>query len=555
MKFRTVLTVLLVTVLTFGWPITGAAYVIVDPDRSGGSGAQARLAIPRAPLAPIVTNGAWPVYHRDNAHTGSDPTLSPASGATAGWTSAGLDEQVFASPLIYGGIVYAATLNNTVYALNQSDGSQIWSRNLRVPEPTTAPTPGGCGNVTPQGILGTPVVDPGTNRIYVVTLSGVDDHFRLEGLNLLTGIPEMATDISAYAPTLDWIVQQQRGALAIANGYVYVPFGGRAGDCGNYHGWVFAVPTSGAAIAGTYVTPGSGAGFWAAGGVVVDDSTGKVFVTSGNGMPPGTGPGGGCSANLDGTPVFENNAVLRLSATLAREDGFVPPDWQSSWCVNDEDLGSASAVLISPNLMFQSGKWGTGFLLNPKALGGMGGQLFPPNPYTEVDTCLGNHAGANFGGYAYAAPFVYLECEGRGIVALNVNTGTPSFSGCPAGCPLPSWRAGAGITFGPPIVAAGLVWAATSGGGLYAFRAGTGAQVFHSASFAVHRFVTPAEAGGQVFVPAGSVIKQFVMLFGASQSSPAPVPARQPVLPAPGPAAPSRPPVNQSTPAPTPLGR
>jgi outer membrane protein assembly factor BamB len=438
-----------------------------------------------------------------------------------------------------------------VYALNQSDGSVLWSRNLRAPE-----TAGwSCGfQANPQGILSTPVVDPSTGRIFVVTLDTTTDHYWLEGLNLTTGLVEIQTDISAYSIPFgfDWHVEQQRGALGIANGYVYVPFGGRAGDCGNYHGWVFAVPTNGGLITHHYVTPGTGAGFWASGGVVVDDSTGKVFVTSGNEAPIGS-----CPVNGDGTPTFENDAVVRLSSTLAREDSFVPPDWLNNWCLNDMDLGSASPVLISPNLMFQSGKWGTGFLLNPKALGGMGGQVFPPNPYTEVDTCLGNHSDANFGSYAYAAPFVYLECEGRGIVALNVNTGTPSFSGCPTGCPLPSWRAGAGITFGPPIVAAGLVWAATSGGGLYAYRADTGAQVFHSASFGINRFVTPAEAGGQVFVPEDgpNVIRQFVMLFGAAQSAPAPMPARQPVVQVPGPAAPARPPVNQSTAAPTPLGR
>ncbi|HEV2032708.1 MAG TPA: PQQ-binding-like beta-propeller repeat protein [Candidatus Dormibacteraeota bacterium] len=552
MKFRPALTLLLVTVLTVVWPITAAAYVIADPDHSAASGAQPRLAVPKAPLAPLVTNGSWPVYHRDNAHTGFDPTLSAAIGATAGWTSPVLDDQVFASPLIYGGIVYAATLNNTVYALNQSDGSPVWSRNLRVPEAATAPTPGGCGNVAPQGILGTPVVDPGTNRIYVVTLSGVDDHFRLEGLNLGTGVPEMATDISAYAPTLDWIIQQQRGALTIANGYVYVPFGGRAGDCGNYHGWVFAVPTNGGAITHHYVTPGSGAGFWATGGVVIDNSTNKVFATSGNGTS-------GCAANPDGSPVYEENAVVRLSAILAREDAFVPQDWVSPYCALDQDLGGAGPLLISPNLLFQAGKAGGGFLLNPNALGGLDGQLFPtpkPQPYSQADVCFSNTNDATFGSFAYAAPYVYLECEGRGIVALHVDTAAPSFVVCSStSCPSPNWRAGAGITFGPPIVAAGLVWAATNGGGLYAFRADTGAQVFHSASFAVHRFVTPAEAGGQVFVPADNVIKQFVLQFGTAQSSPAPIPARQPVVPAPGPAAPSRPSVTQSTPAPTPIGR
>ncbi len=498
-----------------------------------------------------MPKGSWPVYHHDDAHTGSDPSLPALTGVKAGWTSAAVDAEIYAEPLVYGGIVYLATLNNTVYALNQADGSLVWSNHLRSPESHTPNTPGGpqCGNVVPQGILGTPVVDPTTNRIYVVTLSGADDVYRLEGLRLSDGLEQVNTPITTPAPSFDWTIEQQRGALAVANGDVYVPFGGRAGDCGPYHGYIFAVPTSGAASLAPYVTPGQGAGFWGAGGVAVDDSTGKVFATSGNGTSSG------CNANLDGTPTYENDAVIRLSATLAHEDSFVPIDWQNNWCGNDQDLGSAGPLIISPNLILQSGKWGTGFILNPKALGGMDGQLFPaPNGVNETaDVCRGNHANATFASFAYAAPFVYAECEGHGLVALRLNSSTPSFGLCGATCSASDWNAGGSGTFGPPIVAAGAVWAAGNGGGLFAYRADTGALIYHSAGFGINRFVTPAEAGGQVFVPSHTVVREFNMLFGVSQSTPAPPPARpSPVVQVGAPAPPSRQPVSQSTPTPPP---
>jgi len=38
---------------------------------------------------------------------------------------------------------------------------------------------------------------------------------------------------------------QQRPALVVANGYVYIGFGGLAGDCGQYVGEVVGVPASG----------------------------------------------------------------------------------------------------------------------------------------------------------------------------------------------------------------------------------------------------------------------------------------------------------------------
>ena len=37
------------------------------------------------------------------------------------------------------------------------------------------------------------------------------------------------------------LAQEDRGALALVNGIVYVPYSGYFGDCGNYHGWVVGV--------------------------------------------------------------------------------------------------------------------------------------------------------------------------------------------------------------------------------------------------------------------------------------------------------------------------
>lgn len=489
-----------VAVVLASMSLTGASASAPKADRSA-----------RSPVAatPITPNGDWHVYHRDDGHTGYDASAPAATGAVAGWTSVALDENIYASPLVYGGIVYVATLNNSVYALNQTDGSVVWSNNLGAPETTGWQ----CGNAAPQGILGTPVIDPGSGRIYVVTLQGSDDLYRVVGLNLNTGTAEFSQVITTQALTgFDWTIQQERGALGFRNGYVYVPFGGRAGDCGSYHGWIFAVPINGGTIL-HYVTPGIGAGFWNAGGMVIDDVSGDVFNTSGNGT------GSGCAANGDGTPTYENDAVVVWSPTLQHLNAFWPQDWESAWCTNDQDLGSASMVLINPRLAFQAGKWGNGFLLDPQMLGAQDGQLYPtpkPASYGPVDVCYGNHSDANFGSYAYAAPFVYLSCDGHGLVGLQVNTTAPvSFSGCDATCAAPTWNAGGTTSFGPPIVAGGVVWAvSTGGGGLYGFSASNGAQIYHSAGFGATHFTTLAEAGGQLFVGSGSVLRSFSMVSG-----------------------------------------
>jgi outer membrane protein assembly factor BamB len=450
-----------------------------------------------APVA--AASGSWTTYHHDNAHTGYDP-LAPAAetvAPTVGWTETALDSQIYAEPLIYNGTVYAATLNNTVYALNQSTGAILWANHLG------APVSSGwqCGNVSPQGILGTPVIDVASGRVYAAALFSSDHLYHVFGLDLNTGNVTLATTIPAIIGAgFDWRIQQERGALAVANGYVYVPFGGRAGDCGSYNGWVVGVPTDGSASLNVLETPAHGSGVWDAGGVVVDDATGNVFVSTGNAVA------GGCAS------VDQNDAVLRLTPTLTMADWFMPQDWQDNWCNNDQDLGSASPLLLSPNLMFQSGKWGGGFLLDPNALGGVDGQLFPtpmPASYSQAEVCLGNHSDATFGSFAYAAPFIYAECEGNGLVALNLNTGTRSFSACDVACAAPDWTASNTSTFGPPIVAGGAVWVAGDGSGLWAFDATTGAQIYHSADFGINRFATPSEAGGQVFVAAQTVIKSF----------------------------------------------
>ena len=470
----------------------------------------------RALSASAVTTanstGSWTVYHRDDGHTGYDPTMPSFGTVNVGWTSPALSQSVRTEPLVYNGLVYAGAMDNTVYALRQWDGTIQWSVNLGAPQ-----TSGwGCGNINPTGILGTPVIDTSTNRLYVVAFLTATLSYWLFGLDLAAGAVKLQTEVK---PTgFDWTIEQQRGALALANGNVYVPFGGRDGDCGTYHGYVVAVPTSGAPVASWYQTPGSGAGFWAAGGVVVDDSTGKVFETSGNGTSIG------CDANPDGTPTYENDAVVRLSATTAHEDFFVPQDWRGNWCSNDQDLGSASMVLISPTLGFQSGKWGSGFLVNPQALGGMDGQVYPVptvphSNYVGIDVCRGNHSDANFAGYAYAAPYVYIPCDGHGIVGLQVDTVAKTFSACGSTCSSPSFDAADGTTLGPPIIAGGAVWAvSTSGQGIYAFNPTTGAQLYHNGTFSAPRFSTPSAAGDQVFISTGNQVRSFVMVSGVAST-------------------------------------
>jgi hypothetical protein len=467
-----------------------------------GLAAQAPAASPQQHVgAAAAVSGSWTVYHHDNAHTGYDSSQPAANGATAGWVSPTLDGSVYGEPLVYNGIVYVGTLNNTVYALNQGTGAVVWSKNVGAPQTSGWQ----CGNINPTGILGTGVIDVAHSRVYYVAFLTQFTSYYLYGFDLATGAIVQTTQILPNG--FDWTIQQERGALALSSDgtHVYIPFGGRAGDCGPYHAWVEGVPTAGGLADEHFEGPSTGAGSWAAGGVVVDDSTGHVFFSTGNAIP--------CSG------ATLSDSVVETTTALAELSFFQPLDWQSNWCGPDSDLGSTSPVLISPSLMFMSGKYGQGFLLNPTALGGTGGQLFPAqSPYVGADVCFGKHSDATFGSFAYAAPRVYIECEGHGLVSLTVNAATPSFSLCDSSCSATgTWQAGGGATFGPPIIAGGVAWVADiNGGGLYGFNATTGAEVYHSAGFGVTHFTTPSEAGGQIFVGSDTVVRSFNMTVGCA---------------------------------------
>jgi len=182
-------------------------------------------------------------YHGDAARAGQGPR-SPALGNPAVAWSFAVDATVYASPLIYHGRVIVATENNTVYSINLSDGSVFWRAHLGTPVNAHSLP---CGNIAPvTGITGTPAIDPGSGRIYVVAfVSGL--HHVLFTLDAIDGsvLDQKVIDPPGSSPS----VEQQRGAVALGSGYVYVALGGLYGDCGQYHGYVIGVPLAGGPVA------------------------------------------------------------------------------------------------------------------------------------------------------------------------------------------------------------------------------------------------------------------------------------------------------------------
>ncbi len=57
-------------------------------------------------------------------------------------------------------------------------------------------------------------------------------------------------------------VQNERAALGLVGNILYVPYGGHAGDCGTYHGWLVGVPINNPASVTAWATSAIGGGIW-----------------------------------------------------------------------------------------------------------------------------------------------------------------------------------------------------------------------------------------------------------------------------------------------------
>jgi len=287
---------------------------------------------------------------------------------------------LYAQPLYWrppgspSGQLLVATEDNNVYAIDAGSGREIWVRSLGRPAPLPRLP---CGNIDPLGITGTPVIDEATQAIYLDAM--VSDtagaHHRIFALSLKDGSPlpgwpvDVAEALAAHGQRFNARDQNQRGALAILDGRVYVPYGGHYGDCGDYHGWVVGIGLRDPHDVVSWSTRGRGGGIWAPGGIASDGRS--LFVATGN--------------TIDVSTWSDGEAVFRLAPDLRRRDGpedfFAPTDWRTLDS-RDADLGGTNPLPLNvPSagatqpLILALGKDARAFLLDRNRLGGIGGSL------------------------------------------------------------------------------------------------------------------------------------------------------------------------------------
>jgi PQQ-like domain len=113
-------------------------------------------------IAVLGATSGWPTYQHDAGRSGLDPNEASVTTVSAGWNTQ-LDEKMYAQPLVAGSLVYAATENDTVYALDVTTGAVVWQQHLAAPA-RLSQLP--CGNIDPYGITGTPVIDTANGVLY-----------------------------------------------------------------------------------------------------------------------------------------------------------------------------------------------------------------------------------------------------------------------------------------------------------------------------------------------------------------------------------------------------
>src|SRR5271165_1272805 len=385
-------------------------------------------------------------YHGDNFRTGWFSSETQLTVSNVNPNSFGLlkavvvDRRVDAEPLYVSqqpiqnkgtrNVVYVATENNSVYAIDADTGASLWRRHFGAPVPYTYKSYD--DNVYPvMGVLGTPVIDRTLGNLYFVadSYTGGADVFKLHAISLVTGKdvtkPTVIKTTARLAGGALWTFnpryQLQRPALLEANGSIYVAFGSNC-DCNpdKSRGTILRYDANsllrlGSDVTDTLSPPTSTyylSSIWQSGYGPAADENGDIYFSTGN-SDPGT-PSYSASFNRP-------DSIVHLSSDLnSLIDSFTPSNY-FQLDQSDLDLGSAGTILIPwqpgsiPHLLVGGAKDGRAFLLNRANLGG----YTSGGPDKVVQTVSQ--------GYCWCGPAYFVGSDGRPYILTGGQNGITSW--------------------------------------------------------------------------------------------------------------------------------
>ncbi len=508
----------------FSSHLTGLLYVVV-------------LALTADPAslaqAPVLT------HRNDNARTGQNLSETYLTPSVVNGTRFGqlfvqpLDGMAVAEPLyvpnlqINGAahnVVFIVTLHDGVYAFDAdsnegSNSAPLWYASLiHPPDVTTVPiAEQGCvgHNFTEMGILGTPVIDPTSNTMYLVAKTKENGSyvFRLHALNIQTGQEALGGPVriqASYTSNGDLVTfteqhRMNRPALLLSNGVIYIEFGTMGcKSAGPSTGWMMAYSASNlqqSAVLDVGPTQGNTPGIWMAGEGASVDRNGDVYVVTGDG-----------AFDYDIGGLDYGSSLLKVdldSGDFSLVDSFTPYN-QDYLNKNDLDLGSGALVLLPPqsgpypNLGVLGGKGGMIYLINEDSLGGynpVADQVvqevpFNPNELINLD-----------GGATYWNQNIYFGGVADGDIGVPVEMFSLSngmLSTSPVATTAKPYKFFSLFCISANGANNGILWGVqgeNTGSTLNAFNATNLAPLFASPQFSsTLHFVTPMIANGRVYV-------------------------------------------------------
>ena len=364
-----------------------------------------------AQLASATTNSvAVLTHHNDPERTGGNLLETALNTQNVNSNQFGLvctrmvDDEIYAQPLIMTNVevtgkathnvVLVATVNDSVYAFDADDWSvkdAYWHVNLLKPgvvPPRNTDMTGACdghyvdfsGNI---GIVGTPVIDPELQTIYVVARTkeaGGKFVQRLHALDLRDGSERPNSpviieatcwgdgdDATNHVIVFDPLHENQRPALALAGGVVYIGWASHC-DWGPYHGWLLGYDERTLTRRVVYNTTPNGieGGIWMSAEAPAIDSDGALFIAVGNGTV-------GSPTNPRDT-VNRGETLLKLgrAGTGMRVLGWFTPCNYKALNDGDLDFGSSGVLLVPGTELAVSGsKEGKLYVVRQDRLGGL----------------------------------------------------------------------------------------------------------------------------------------------------------------------------------------
>jgi CARDB len=386
-------------------------------------------------------------HHYDSGRTGWDQTetqLTQQSVAHqfAALATVYLDDQVDAQPLVspnqaisgYSGtfqVVYVATENNTVYAINAANGAILRQRNFGSP----VPAPLGCDNNGPNvGINGTPVINYANNTLnfIVYTLQNGSPAYVLHSVSL-TSLTDVIKPVTVVASnklkdnvtvfSFNATYQRQRPALLLNNGVIYAAFGSFCDYAGNNsRGWLLGWQASNLAplpaneLTDRLVTSPVNfflSSIWMSGAGPAADTTGNLYFSTGNSD----------GRSYDGIYNIQES-VVKFSPALSGVASLFTPSNYAALDNADNEVGSGGILAIptnaaaSPPLIVAGGKDGRMFVLNSNSLGGYASGGAPDNVLFEQTIGTG----------CWCAPSYFMGPDGTGRIVTSEGSTVTSWT-------------------------------------------------------------------------------------------------------------------------------